>query len=1031
MARCRVGVHARNDRLFGNADYEVLRIARIETLKMMSFNDNEVFRRAREINPDMEFIVRLWDDRIGVGTHPTPQEFVERHISRIRQLQPWVRKFEIHNEPNHADGYEGWGPTDDDARDFRDWYLEVLRRFRQLAPWAEFGFPGLAVYDTPHRDRAWLEVCRPAVKASDWLGVHCYWQYKNMRHPEWGLRFRLIHDMFPNMPIEITEFGNSTPGLKVEVMAQEYREYYTLLREYPYVRSASAFILSSPSPEWAPFVWRKESGEIMPVAYEVANVPREEVPRPLPAEQWRVEWVQVNVPPQVSIGAESTCSFVIRNAGNTTWTNQGPNRVRLGYHWYDSNGQGVLADRDVRTELPRPVAPGETVEIPVAVVVPPPLPGRFILRWDLVEEGRAWFTSRGSPPADVTVEVVLGPEARRTFPETGKTVEQPFLGFFYRYGLEITGYPLTDVIVEDGMRSQYWQRVAMEEPAPGQVRLKLIGQELLELRQKVVDLQRRLQLGGVRPPLTPPRIVDVIAQLPRDPERMVRRSLDGIRYVVFDHTAIPRQVSLQRIAEAHTQRLPGIAYQYYIDMDGTVYQTQPLEEVVSDREDYISGVRVGVAGDFSEDVPNEQQLATAAHLTAWLLQRFGLSLDAVKGTSEFVVTQSPGRQWLEGKRWKDLLLARVQEWLERTAPPGAGVDTGELISILDQVRQELTDHQRVRDSLLRQLRSSQELNQTLQAELERAHEEVGQLQAALDRLQSLIRRQEIPTDGARAAERVPMPPMENVVDKLPRHPDKQYPTRPLEQVTHIAIHHSAAPANISLERIARYHVEDHGWPGIGYHFYIAPDGTIYKTNEITTLSNQVYANNHYTLGICVAGNFSDVVPTPAQLDAAARLVAWLTQELNIPLENVKGHKEYPENTTQCPGVQWLEGQKWKEMLLARIEEVRAGEVPRPAQKPLYHYVLFWQTPEDWARSDWLNSLNYVARYRPTMGFSHDDAMHAQKVTIVGGPLGVSAEIEQMLKDAGCQVRRLAGANEAETKAMLDRLAEEGDPFLTT
>ena len=154
MARCRVGVHARNDQMFGPADYDVLRIAGIETLKVLSLTSDDVYRRARQINPDIEFIVRLWDDRMSTSGHPTPQQFVERHIPRINQLRPWVVKFEIHNEPNHASRVEGWGATDQDAKDFRDWYLEVLRRFRQLAPWAQFGFPGLAVYDTPHRDRA-------------------------------------------------------------------------------------------------------------------------------------------------------------------------------------------------------------------------------------------------------------------------------------------------------------------------------------------------------------------------------------------------------------------------------------------------------------------------------------------------------------------------------------------------------------------------------------------------------------------------------------------------------------------------------------------------------------------------------------------------------------------------------------------------------------------------------------------------------------------------------------------------------------
>ncbi len=1031
MARCRVGVHGRNDVRFYDADYETLRIAKIETLKMMSHTSTEVYRRARKINPNIEFIVRLYDDRIHYTSRVSPQQFVERMAPIIKRLRPWVKKFEIHNEPNHYTGLEGWGPTDDHARDFLQWYLEVLRRLRQIAPWAEFGFPGLAPGDYPHRDRAWLTICRPAIEKSDWLGVHCYWQFDNMRHPEWGLRFRLYHDMFPNIPIEITEFGDSTNmspegtyrAMKAdEFIARDYEDYYTLLQDYPYIRSASAFILSSPDPTWRPFVWRLESGRILPVAYAVGRVPRQERPA---APVWKVQWVDTKIPAKIPLGIGTTCTFVIRNAGTETWRNTGPNRIRLGYHWYDTNGEPIPADKDIRTELPREVKPGETVTLEKVPVIPPPWPGRYILEWDLVEEGRAWFVNRGSSPHRVNVDVILTADSKRTFPETGKTVEQPFLGFFYKYGLDITGYPVTDVLVENGLRTQYWQRVAMEEPEPGKVRLKLIGQELLDLRTKVKDLLRRLEAGG-RPPLAPPPVVNVIDQLPRLPEKMVKRSLNDIRYIVFDHTAIERPVSLERIAEAHRERLPGIPYHYYVDLDGTIYQTEPLDEVVTTREDHLYGIRIGVAGNFSKTIPNDAQMEAAAHLTAWLLQRFFLTPEAVKGTSEFVVTESPGKNWLEGEKWKEKLLARVRQWLEQAASPGAGIDTSEIDAVLDTLRRELDEQRSVRDALLQQLDAQKEANRILRDQLARAHEQMGLLQATLDRLQTLLR--SLPT--GQPSKPIEKPNVIDVINKLPRNPEESYPTRPLSQITHITIHHSAAPANLEVERIAKWHVEHHKWPGIGYHFYITPDGTIYQTNHLTTMSNHVYMNNAYTVGICVAGNFSTSLPTPAQIDAAARLVAWLMQELNIPLENVKGHKEFPKNTTQCPGVKWLEQERWKDMLLARIRQVQRGEIDVRVSKPIFHYMLFWQTADNWARQDWLNSINYVARYRPTMGFSHDDAMHAQRVTIVGGPLGVSEEIEQALIEAGCRVRRVAGSNEAETKALLDKLAEEGDPFLS-
>ena len=52
------------------------------------------------------------------------------------------------------------------------------------------------------------------------------------------------------------------------------------------------------------------------------------------------------------------------------------------------------------------------------------------------------------------------------------------------------------------------------------------------------------------------------------------------------------------------------------------------------------------------------------------------------------------------------------------------------------------------------------------------------------------------------------------------------------------------------------------------------------------------------------------------------------------------------------------------------------------------------------------------------------------MTIVGGPLGVSPQVEQDLGAAGCKVERLGGATPAETKQMLDDLAAAGKEFKT-
>jgi hypothetical protein len=138
--------------------------------------------------------------------------------------------------------------------------------------------------------------------------------------------------------------------------------------------------------------------------------------------------------------------------------------------------------------------------------------------------------------------------------------------------------------------------------------------------------------------------------------------------------------------------------------------------------------------------------------------------------------------------------------------------------------------------------------------------------------------------------------------------------------------------------------------------------------------------------------------------------------------------------TACPGNQWDGGAKWGEQLHRQVQDALAGAGPvttAPEQKPLGHYVIFWQTLDNWAQEDLLGAQQYIGRFRPTMGFSVDDAMRAQHVTIVGGPLGVSAEAEALLRASGSMVERVAGSTFEETKAQLDQMAADGRRFLAS
>ncbi|MCB0085652.1 MAG: N-acetylmuramoyl-L-alanine amidase, partial [Caldilineaceae bacterium] len=196
-------------------------------------------------------------------------------------------------------------------------------------------------------------------------------------------------------------------------------------------------------------------------------------------------------------------------------------------------------------------------------------------------------------------------------------------------------------------------------------------------------------------------------------------------------------------------------------------------------------------------------------------------------------------------------------------------------------------------------------------------------------------------------------------------------------------------------------------------------GTVEQTNQLETTSYHVYQHNHYTVGIAFAGSFMNGrIPTSNQLRVGAHLIAWLMQELHIPLARVWGHREFPENTTVCPGSEWSGVNRWRDLLFERIEQVQEGI----GVKNVRHYLLLGTVQ---AGTDNLyhigDLLSYIERFQPTVGFSLEDAKYAEYVTVIGGEAAVSGAAESTLRKHGCHVDRIAGRDAEETLRVLTEL----------
>lgn len=132
---------------------------------------------------------------------------------------------------------------------------------------------------------------------------------------------------------------------------------------------------------------------------------------------------------------------------------------------------------------------------------------------------------------------------------------------------------------------------------------------------------------------------------------------------------------------------------------------------------------------------------------------------------------------------------------------------------------------------------------------------------------------------------------------LPTHPTDKYIVRAESIITRIIVHHTATVVS-TWENVARYHVTANGWPGVGYHFGIMPDGGVRYLGDINTRRYHAGLANTDSIGISFMGNFMGDVPTTAALNAFAKLKSEIEKYLGRTLA-MQGHRDVSE--TACPG----------------------------------------------------------------------------------------------------------------------------------
>ena len=111
---------------------------------------------------------------------------------------------------------------------------------------------------------------------------------------------------------------------------------------------------------------------------------------------------------------------------------------------------------------------------------------------------------------------------------------------------------------------------------------------------------------------------------------------------------------------------------------------------------------------------------------------------------------------------------------------------------------------------------------------------------------------------------------------------------------YIILHHRAGDGDVNS--IHSQHLGQ-GYAGIGYHFYVRKDGSVYRGRPINTIGAHCLNYNRVSVGVCFEGNFEQEMPTKEQIKSGIDIVNYL---LNIyPHAKVVRHKDLSE--TLCPG----------------------------------------------------------------------------------------------------------------------------------
>ena len=127
------------------------------------------------------------------------------------------------------------------------------------------------------------------------------------------------------------------------------------------------------------------------------------------------------------------------------------------------------------------------------------------------------------------------------------------------------------------------------------------------------------------------------------------------------------------------------------------------------------------------------------------------------------------------------------------------------------------------------------------------------------------------------------------------------------KITKITVHHGGVEftkdkdPKEAIRNLQKWSREEKDWIDIPYHFMIDLEGNIYEARPINYPgdTNTEYDPTGHAL-VEVMGNYEIQTFSNEQLNSMIELITFLSREFNVPICDIKTHKDYSKMTV-CPG----------------------------------------------------------------------------------------------------------------------------------